>query len=122
MGQTETAPLSEVVESSNRPQNELYNHTQIIESVTRSVWLYLPEVTSNIVFRLRRLYTRAIRRFITRLQEGNCTEKEIYHELRKHTSFAQLPARMLDRAGREAYQWLSYCLKQKTELKSLKII
>jgi hypothetical protein len=113
MGQTKTMPLPEVVESSNRSQKELQNHTQIIESVTRTVWLKLPEVTSDVVFRLKRLYTRAIRRFIISLKEGNCTEKEIYHELRKHSTFAQLPTRMLDRAGREAYQWVSYWRKER---------
>ncbi len=113
MGQIEIAALSEVVESSERPLKGVQNHIQTIESVTRTVWLSLPEVTTNVVYRLRRLYTRAIRRFINLLQEGNCTEKEIYHELRKHPTFAQLPARMLDRAGREAYQWLSYWKKER---------
>jgi IS605 OrfB family transposase len=114
MGQTETERLTEVVGSSVRPLYGTQYHSQAVEFVTRTVWLSLPEVNPDVVYRLRRLYTRAIRRFIIRFQEENCTEKEIYHELRKQLTFSQLPARMLDRAGREAYQWLSHWKKERT--------
>lgn len=113
MGQTEAVRLSDSIDSSIRPTEAVQDYSPVIESVTRTVWLSLPEVNPAVVYRLRRLYTRAIRRFIIRLQEENCSEKDIYHELRKHTTFSQLPARMLDRAGREAYQWFSHWKKER---------
>lgn len=79
--------------------------------VTRTVWLLLPNVSTSLVRKLRRLYTRAIRAFLICLEENKGTIKETYHELRSNKRVSQLSAKMLNQASQEAFVW--YALKRK---------
>lgn len=77
------------------------------KNVVKTVWIHLPQVNPDKVRRLRRLYTKAVEYVFHILQqEKGVTEKQLYHRLRKDPRFTQLPAIMVDRAGREAAVWL----------------
>lgn len=80
--------------------------------ITRTIWLRLPEISPNLVYRLRRLYTSAMKQFLNRFKKGESV-KQIYNDLRNHPKYSQLPANMLDRAGRESYFWYSKIQKER---------
>ncbi|MFX1343389.1 MAG: IS200/IS605 family accessory protein TnpB-related protein [Promethearchaeota archaeon] len=75
--------------------------------VTRTVWLRLPNISTNLVRKLRRQYTRAINAFLIGLEEKKGTIKEIYHKLRSNEWFSQLSAKMLNQASKEALVWFN---------------
>ncbi len=91
-------------------QNEFQKLRQT--TVIRNIWLKLPEVSPILVRRLRRLYTQSMKQFLNRFKKGEST-KQIYNDLRNHPKYSQLPANMLDRAGREAYFWYSKRQKER---------
>lgn len=99
--------------SIGRRQHWTRTHFLKITLVTRTVWLRLPDVSTNLVRKLRRLYTGAIKAFFKGLEENTGTIKDIYHELRNNERFLPLSSKMLNQASQEAFVWYNQRRKER---------
>jgi len=97
----------------NRQHQWTKAHFMKTDFVTRTVWLRLPNISTNLVRKLRRIYTRAINAFLISLEEHKRTIKETYHELRNNKWFSRLSAKMLNQASQEAFVWFNIRRKER---------